>query len=512
MDYRDKLEISFADLFRNLLKKWRIVIICMLVCMLIGGAYGYAAPSKSAKTSSQGTQTADVGRKLQSQKSKLSAAEAREVELAVQAYLETMATYRDRVNYARDSIRMNLNPTNVPTYVLSYSISDYSTKDQILDLAITEADNIIALYTNEINDEKLTDRLRDILGEELPDSNINELIEVGKGGLSIMDITIMASTKEDAESMAAIVDDYVMSVYEKVRAGCEHTLKKTGGNFYYGYNHTLFTRQRDFKDSLFTTEKALVTFQSSLTSDQKTYYAALLTAAKKEYDKSGSMDVDALLNGSTAQEAVSGGETKSDTSTKTSKKKINGKFVFGGAAGGAFLVIVVIAVIYLMSSRLKTRKDLSGAFGLAVIGEVAPEDAYKKPLGGIDRAIDTAFLGKVLRTDPGAEIDMITRDISISALKAGVKSLCISGTCDEGDVPELKGMIQKSGKGEMFEKGNVKALKSPLHSADALDEFAASDAVILVEKAGKSRYDDIAEMVDICSRYGVRILGTVLVY
>lgn len=512
MDYRDKLEISFADLFRNLLKKWRVVLICMLVCMLAGGAYGYVAPSKSGRSSASGTQTASAGKKLQSQKSKLSAAEAREVEMAVQAYLSTMLTYGERVEYAKDSIRMNLDPTSVPTCMLSYSISDYSTDEQIVDLAINEADNCIALYTNEINNVKLTDKLREVLGPEISDSNISELIEVTKGGLSIMNVAVMASTKEDAEKMAAIVDEYVMSVYEKVRAGCEHTLKKAGENFYYGYNHTLFTRQRDFKDSLFATEKAVVTFQTSLTSDQKTYYAALLTAAKKEYDKSGSMDVDALLNGSATEENASDTATKADTSSTTSKKKLNKKYVLGGVAGGAFMALAVCAVIYLMSSCLKTKKDLAGAFELAVIGEIVPEDAYKKPFGKVDRLIDRVFLGKVMRTDPGAELDMVTRDISISAVRAGAGSLCISGTCDAADVCSLKDLISKSGRGEIFEKGTVKPLKSPLHSADSLDELASSDAVVLVEKAGKSRYEDIAEMIDICGRYGVKILGSVVVY
>ena len=58
----------------------------------------------------------------------------------------------------------------------------------------------------------------------------------------------------------------------------------------------------------------------------------------------------------------------------------------------------------------------------------------------------------------------------------------------------------------VFEWGNP-----VVYDAESLEKMASSDAVLLLEKAGSSLYDEIIEEIQKCQQYEVEILGGVIV-
>jgi capsular polysaccharide biosynthesis protein len=511
MDYRENLEIDFLDMLRCVLKKWRVVLVFMLIGMICAGVYGYFIPNKpTSEATVKKQQEAAANKQLATLSSKLTDAETREVNMAVQSYLESYETYLRRVEYGRDSIRMNLDAINVPSYVLSYRISGYSDSEEMLVTGISEADNIVALYMNAINDPELFADIRSELGWEVSDSYINELIEVTKSGLSIMNVTMMAPSQEEVTGMAEVVDSYIMTYAKDIQSKYTHTLEKMGGSYYQGVNNTLLSKQKDLNDGLITTGKAIISFQSSLTADQKTYFMALLNMAEKQLAETGNVDISALTEGT---EGVSSAAASKTTTTKTGPgKKIRKKYILAGGVAGAFAILIWYAILYVLSATLKTRNDLSGAFRLSVMGEFVPEDQYKRPLGGLDRLIDSLFMKKLFRLGKEEQFKMIAKGIGAGAAKEGTERICISGSSNDSFIEGIRKQISEDGAKELDGSGTIVAVDSPLGSSGSLEELAGADGAVLVERAGVTKYDDLSTIIALCDKYGVKILGTVLVY
>ena len=50
-----------------------------------------------------------------------------------------------------------------------------------------------------------------------------------------------------------------------------------------------------------------------------------------------------------------------------------------------------------------------------------------------------------------------------------------------------------------------------LDDSKVLEEIVNSDGVMLFEKIGKSKYEDIAKEIERCKNFGVKILGAIVV-
>ena len=180
------------------------------------------------------------------------------------------------------------------------------------------------------------------------------------------------------------------------------------------------------------------------------------------------------------------------------------KYVVVGIFLGIFAVAGSVSVTYVLSGKLKSVSDISQGFGLAVIGVII-SSKKKRKFAAVDRFIEHLFQGeKNVPEDVNNQI--IGLDICLASKKQGVTELCMTGNVPKEVVMPIFEKIHAS-----EEKVNVVYEEMAIYSPEALKKMLGANGVVLFESVGCSSYADIEKEVLYCKRYGIPVLGCVVV-
>ncbi len=197
----------------------------------------------------------------------------------------------------------------------------------------------------------------------------------------------------------------------------------------------------------------MLTVGSSLTSDQKSYFTALVNEEVK------TKDVDTMI-----------------------LREFSIKFAALGFMAGAFLVIMWICAKYILAQTIKTKDEFKDLFGLNVLGTISKECE---------------------------NLGMITAGAQIGAKKIEAKKLYVaSSLTDEQHTASYSKIVDaiKTGAGDITVDSGESILVNPA----SLEKLSAVDGVIFVEKLKASKYEDIARELEIVKNYGIKVLGIVV--
>lgn len=178
------------------------------------------------------------------------------------------------------------------------------------------------------------------------------------------------------------------------------------------------------------------------------------------------------------------------------------KYVVFGVAGGVFADICLVALSYALSSKLRCADDMATGFGVSVIGTVdAPHKAWYR---FSDRFINRCFSAeKYLPADTKNEI--LATDITLAARKHGLKKICLMGNCDDAVKQNVLDRIHADPDTKVYIEGLA------IYSPAALASMLSADGVVLFEEEGRAHFADIKKELEYCKRYGIAVLGCVIV-
>lgn len=207
----------------------------------------------------------------------------------------------------------------------------------------------------------------------------------------------------------------------------------------------------------------VLAIKSNFSSDQQMYYSALF----EEEDNAVSPAFSKKIN---------------EGFSPDNQNKLSVKFIIIAALAGALAVISVIAAKYVLTPVLKTEDDLRNAFKLPIISS--------------------------FRTGDDATLEYVYNSICACAKKSDVQKICILGSVVDPSTSEYKRKVS-----DMFSEKDLSANASDfiLDDPKVLEEIVNSDGVMLFEKIGKSKYEDIAKEIERCKNFGVKILGAIVV-
>jgi hypothetical protein len=211
----------------------------------------------------------------------------------------------------------------------------------------------------------------------------------------------------------------------------------------------------------------MITVANNLSADQKTYF-------------------NSQFNKSDLEEGTTENLTKENeiavVETVLSKKTI-GKFVAIGLIGGLFCIVFLLAVLYIMTPTVKVENDLKGALKLPVIGRIPSSKTELVELAG--------------------------SGISATAKANSLNRICLISTYSDKKVEEFKNKLTDNVKGkdiDIVQCGNV------FTDPESLNTVISSEGVVLLETIKKSKYEDIANVQELCRNYKLNVLGTVVLY
>ncbi len=510
-DYNEEPGVNIRNLIYRILRKWRIIIVWMIVGAILLDAFAYFKTLRKA---------ASIKKQIENYQEKLSAGEydsmgnaimslpdfeksltnrqISEVNNLISTYKMYQSPYSSMVDYIDNSILMQLDPQEIPTYTLQYLIDTHYTVEypEILKKDYT-FDIIESINPKLLNNDTLTKISKAISSEdnEISTAYIGELITTElENANDLYTITVFGRSEEECELMVNIIKKQMNSVFSD--------LKKQYGNFDYSLiseeysvtcNMEILNLQQLKADKLNTTYNSTRGMINNLTDDQKLYFYAIL-------NNEDTITLDLPVESGGGNSAI----VDPTTLQIPTPSLINIKYIIVGAAIGFILFCVYIIVLSLLGNRLLTNDEIEEQYSLHPLGIWRRSDIPKGILKALDNWLIRLLDSKGEQFSSEESLEMIAAGIRISSEKNNWNKVFITSTANNDISKDTIETLVKQLKGKI---GTVSSGKSIIYDPESLEKLCGSDACVIIEQVDVSKKDEIKSEINLCNSYKIPIIG-----
>lgn len=491
----EEVQIDLMTLLHYILRKWRSIIVVMLIVAVAANLYSVKKSMSEAAAVST-TEEVDIEKQIENAKEELTADELEQVERVYSMYEYNSQLYQENKEYLEKSVLMQLNPNEIPTVMLNYQFK----KDQ----ADEELSNIFTMYENALLDEDTCTAIIQVFGEEYANTSVRELISVtdtenGQNSdiiklqkdknSGILSIQIYAGSEEQCEQVAEIVKTRVLEYTEQLQQIFgNYTVNAISEQYYISSDSNLNMQKSDVVNVVNEVCTAIKNITSGLSEKQIGYFNLL---AKDCEDQTLVKE-----------------DTQETANLIANVQYISMKYILIGLLAGMFLAVCWYAVIYIMTQTVKDVDEVKIITNLPVFGTVLrSNDNGKRNV--IDRWIDSWFAYDKKSENNDLLLTRISHEVAMLAGQKDKKCLLIA--CSENDQNVKKqadSLVEK-----LRELGmNVTSTDSLVSdNTEVLKQLESADSAVFVEQLMKSERNQIREAVELCRRCQVEVLGSVIV-
>lgn len=463
-------EVDLKDLMFAILRKWRGIIVTAIVLAVILGGYKMTA---SVQQNHDRTYLAEQNEKYENdleiyntQKSALE----QEVE-NLSASIEEVDTYLEK------SILMQISPYNKVV----------ASAEVYIDAEKENAAGLVGVYSSIVKQEAILEEIANELGVEpryiqelisvdssaqgfvvVEKDDANTAVGTGKStyyteNVNMLKIKVAYTDTDTAE----LILEAILGELEK----CKDDLSTQIGS------HTLEIMNQGTASLV---DMDLASKQKTFT-DSKTSLNATLKAKQDELLKLQEPKIPNVSSAGALKQGIKYG-------------------ILGGTLG-CFMAVFFICMIFLMSGKVASEKELKNRFGVKILG-VLPIEEKKWVFSGVDRWLDK-MEGKNLQLSRETAYQVISANIQNYAEETG--KLLITGTVSDEQLSELTSQLKETLPGyEVQVAGNM------LVQASTLKKLPQCDGVILVEMRKKSTYAVIEQELETVKNVGKDVVGVVV--
>ena len=497
-----EITIGIKDLVLRICLKWKQLVIIGVIMAIVFNAIGtlkYYRAVQRTKAEMNQTQSESLGNMMEEAKNKadgsrknLNRYEIDEVERALQAYQSVSDCYESSLAYTKKSIKMQLDSSKIPTVSLQYTVNNHYTVEYPIMEAKDLTDTIINAYSVNVMKDSIFQQMADELDEKTEGAYIRELVST-KAEADNFCVEIMALSKKDCMAMAEVIKNEVNDVTEELkRIYGDYDISLVTESYGERSDSSVLAYQIAQLNNLNTIKNTFNNLQSTMNDDQKTYYEDLLECEEIKNEKT----MDTEMATSLEQE-----EKKEVPEMKYFHIKY---FILGGFCG-IFLVCAWIVFGYIFADKLRTVRDIEDSWELPVLGVLKSEKVKK--MSYFNRSIMNKFYSLEDYSDDDY-LRMICAAIRIASRKNNYDTVYITSTSNH---VEIKQYIQLIIEVLQKDKINIRFGNSVVIDPESLEQLAASDSVVIVEKVDNSYYASIRKELEICYTNQIPILGSVVI-
>ena len=491
----EEVQIDLMTLLHYILRKWRSIIVVMLIVAVAANLYSVKKSMSEAAAVST-TEEVDIEKQIENAKEELTADELEQVEHVYSMYEYNSQLYQESKEYLEKSVLMQLNPNEIPTVMLNYQFK----KDQ----ADEELSNIFTMYENALLDEDTCTAIIQVFGEEYANTSVRELISVtdtenGQNNdiiklqkdknSGILSIQIYAGSEEQCEQVAEIVKKRVLEYTEQLQQIFgNYTVNAISEQYHISSDSNLNMQKSDVVNAVNDAYTALKNISSGLSEKQMTYYNLLVKGIE---DKTTSKE-----------------NTDETAEITANVQDISMKYILIGLLAGMFLAVCWYAVVYIMTQTVKDVDEVKIITNLPVFGTVLGSNENGKR-NIIDRWIDSWFAHDKKSENNELLLTRISHEVAMLAGQKDKRNLLVA--CSESDQnlkKQADSLVEK-----LRELGmNVTSTDSLVSdNTEVLKQLESADSAVFVEQLMKSERNQIREAVELCRRCQVEVLGSVIV-
>lgn len=479
----DEVTINIRDLILKVILKWRLILVCMLIFGILFNGIGYVKKSLSVKNETN-QQTVTVNMEEESSE--------QEIMHALNIYRLYQFNYENIHNYLANSIRMQIDPNQVPTYTIQYLIDNhYQTEYPVIEKKDTTKD-IINSYMARLKSETVLKEISKELGYDGDISYIQELLDVAYTEPDILTITIISLSQKDCNTIASVILDQM----GQFTAG----LTEKYGNYDISLVNSEYTKRFSMDllnerqnrigtlDSINNSSKNLI---KNLTDDQKKKFYELLENTVEENES-----INEIADEQTEQ-------VPSEGAVKVHVSLLQKKYLLVGMIFGMLIAAFYVVCRYIFSGKTHVKGDIT-KYDIPVLGMM-----YLSEPAGIFSFIDRFILriadSSRYKFSNEERKEMILSGINLISEKEQLKSVFITGTSNDRNCVQMQEEICENISVENTANG-----RSIIYDPEALSALALSEGVVLVEKFEDTTHKELYEELELCKRYDVKVLGCII--
>ena len=475
-----------------LLVKWKLIVLIALIAAVLAGGFGYMKKTRQ----STGTAVSYEDR-VKKARAALSEADALYVEQIYSQY----CFYGDRLSSWKDymsrSLLQRTDPYDHTRVDVQYSVTS-DNKDAVNAFSAAllgqkEYEEIGAL----LGEDPMTASLQEIVtvtnAEIIPSSNMpsdtktqmtTELVTPVEGMYrGVIEVTYVLQDEAQADGVQKILDAAISGKCAQMeKAGTQVTVSRLGSVSTRNDAKWLLNQQQSAATPMITLQTNRSNFVKNsvdtLSEGQRGYFTLL------------------------CEESSESGKTAAPKTKKISLKK----YVAAGAVGGFILALIAVYLSFVFSGRIRGEEELRDNFGLPVLQSI--QIGASKGPGKADlirsKGLDMLGAARAAQTpEKGAEL--LAAELGRKLAKSNYSRIYIAYDCDKENVSRAAQTLVNALGGENLavETGN------PLREEKAYHALLGSDAVILAETLGKSQKSGLKELIGVCRRNEIPILGCV---
>lgn len=475
----EEVALNLPDVIAFIIYKWKWLIGWIFIGALIGGLLWFMASSKIETITYE-----SLTEKVVAMKERLSNDQIDQVQYLYSQYV----SYKDYRQAMQDYMSSSLyDPEdyagNIRQRALYYVESDISNAAACFSrLAVGKAEYekiAVALGKDRFALDDIYRRVSIYnLGNIESSDGTSYIIQEGdekEQRKCILEVDVVSETEKQAEAVLGIIERAFNRELEQLKE-LDSRIKftKIGSQYSTDISDFLVNRQNTVMNNLNSANNSIASLETNyvdkLEADEKAYYNAL--------------------------------KARGDLELSPPKKPSKVKYLIIGVFIGVVLFCGWFMLNYLFDGTEKTLDDLKYGYGMFVPYTICRK---KKGLGlfnGLARKITNKDL-----SDIAVRPALVESDIAIRLEKQGYENafLVTDAATDwqKEMAEELKKNLGSNEKSVQVTCGN------PLSSVEELQEFAKTQAVLLLVEMKKTKRISVQKWMELCSRYGIPVEGVI---
>lgn len=488
----EEREIDLLDMIADILSHWRGLLVALIIGAVLMGGFSYVKSYRNVQSEQEAEEEPELDEMpVEEQLAQLEDSLSDSEKISVAATVDDEREYLYKDTYYRESIYMHLDPLNIARTELVYRIQ---AEDGSL------AQRLGTVYKNIVGGVGLYDWVEQQAGiaaeyaAELISVSTDPAIFVGNGAQNIsigsdsLKVTVMQKDEKTCEQLAEAVNSYMeeqqKNLAEKLGSHELILLSETSGKI---ISTDMMARQIDYGNQVSNLRSGIASAKAGFTADQQKYYDLLTWE-----EETGKAEMDQK-------------DTTTEEEPVLASPSVSKKYVLLGAVLFAFVYAGILFLIYIFNSKIRVSDELQSLYHIPQIGVVV-KDSKKKFI--LDKWVDDLRHYGKRKFDAKQSMELAFAAVKIAAVKNKLNTICLMGCNLEagaGSVCEnLKTALEKEGI-------NVTVLDNVLYNAESMEKVEAMTGVVLVEKAGSTLYNEIANELALLKRQDITVLGGIIV-
>lgn len=482
-------EISLIDLVFEILLKWRMIVVAMVIGAVLLGGYSYWQSAKTINTEQSQNKVNNV---TETQEELFLRLENTLTEIQ-KNNVKTVLEYEEYNEYYNNSVLMQVDANSVPTTNLIFSVETQNEKDKVILISvysqIIETGIVQCLTENGMDYNEAAKAAELVAVKTDMGSQVDVLLSSTKG---IITASVVHIDEAKCKELAEAIKNLVIAKEEELEALYGEIEVVLVDEFYATeMNMDILTKQRTIFNNVVAGNANIDKLKAAFTQDETKYYEIL---------KGGIAAIE------TETEVP---ETEpTPASVVTPSPSINLKLVIIGMLAFAFLYVFFVFVMYILNNKLRATDSIAELYDIIQLGVVSTVGGKKKFLGFVDNLIiKLRDRNKRKFTKEEAE-EIVAVAIKMAVRKSEKNEVSLVG-CDvkkytEDISNEIKALLEKEGI-------TVSIVDNILYNAENLEKLENTNNVVLLEKAGFTMYDEVEQELEVMKRYKINVVGAVLV-